>query len=127
MRAQRALRGQRTRATVEDRLRKSSARVAGRQEGRPPESQQVVPAPVLGIRTVLGVWTSPRHPGVANAVRTSAVAKGRLALDVVVPYVLVVIVVTVSYVLWSKRQLVPAADGMKTRDAVAAAQFIVTE
>ena len=64
---------------------------------------------------------------VANAVRTSAVAKGRLALDVVVPYVLVVTLVTVSYVLWSERQLVPAADGMKTGDAVAAAQFIVTE
>lgn len=58
-------------------------------------------------RTVLGLSTSARHPAVAIAAATSAVAEGRLALAAVVLYVLVVTVVTVPYVLWSKRQLVP--------------------
>lgn len=59
-------------------------------------------------RTVLGLSTSARHPAVAIAAATSAVAEDRLALAAVVLYVLVVTVVTVPYVLWSKRQLVPA-------------------
>lgn len=58
-------------------------------------------------RTVLGLSTSARHPAVAIAAATSAVAEGRLALAAVVLYVLVVTVVTVPYVLWSKRQLIP--------------------
>lgn len=59
-------------------------------------------------RTVLGLSTSARHPAVAIAVTTSAVEEGRLALAAVVLYVLVVTVVTVPYVLWSKKQLLPA-------------------
>jgi bile acid:Na+ symporter, BASS family len=59
-------------------------------------------------RTVLGLSTSARHPAVAIAVTTSAVEEGRLALAAVVLYVLVVTVVTVPYVLWSKKQLVQA-------------------
>lgn len=59
-------------------------------------------------RTVLGLSTSARHPAVAIAAATSAVAEGRLALAAVVLYVLVVTVVIGPYVLWSKRQLVPA-------------------
>lgn len=58
-------------------------------------------------RTVLGLSTSARHPAVAIAAATSAVEEGRLALAAVVLYVLVVTVVTVPYVLWSKRQLIP--------------------
>ena len=58
-------------------------------------------------RTVLGLSTSARHPAVAIAAATSAVAEGRLALAAVVLYVLVVTVVTVPYVLWSKRRLIP--------------------
>jgi hypothetical protein len=46
--------------------------------------------------------------GGAIVATTSAVAEGRLALAAVVLYVLVVTVVTVRYVLWSKKQLVPA-------------------
>jgi bile acid:Na+ symporter, BASS family len=54
-------------------------------------------------RTVLGLSTSARHPAVAIAVTNSAVEEGRLALAAVVLYVLVVTVVTVPYVLWSKK------------------------
>jgi hypothetical protein len=57
---------------------------------------------------VLGLSTPPRHPAGAIVATTSAVAEGWLALAVVVLYVLVVTVVTVPYVLWSKKQLVPA-------------------
>jgi bile acid:Na+ symporter, BASS family len=59
-------------------------------------------------RAVLGLSTSARHPAVAIAVTTSWVEEGRLALAAVVLYVLVVTVVTVPYVLWSKKQLVAA-------------------
>jgi bile acid:Na+ symporter, BASS family len=59
-------------------------------------------------RTVLGLSTSARHPAVAIAVTTSAVEEGRLALAAVVLYVLVVTVVTIPYILWSKKQLLPA-------------------
>ena len=59
-------------------------------------------------RTVLGLSTSARHPAVAIAAATSALAEGRLALAAVVLYVLVVTIVTVPYVLWSKRQLIPS-------------------
>jgi BASS family bile acid:Na+ symporter len=54
-------------------------------------------------RRVLALSTSARHPGVAIAVATSAYSDGKLALGAVLLYVLVVIIVTVPYVLWSKR------------------------
>lgn len=59
-------------------------------------------------RTVLGLSTSARHPAVAIAVTNSAVEEGRRALAAVALYVLVVTVVTVPYVLWSRKQPVPA-------------------
>jgi len=61
-------------------------------------------------RTVLGLSTSARHPAVAIAVTTSVVDEGRLALAAVVLYVVVVTIVTVPYVLWSKKHLIAAAS-----------------
>ena len=58
-------------------------------------------------RTVLGLSTSARHPAVAIAITSSAIEENRLALAAVVLYVLVVTVVTVPYVLWSKKQPAP--------------------
>jgi BASS family bile acid:Na+ symporter len=55
-------------------------------------------------RTVLALSTSARHPAVAIAVATSAYPEGKLALGAVLLYVLVVTVVTVPYVIWSKGQ-----------------------
>jgi bile acid:Na+ symporter, BASS family len=55
-------------------------------------------------RRVLALSTSARHPGVAITVATSAYGHGRLALGAVLLYVLVVTIVTVPYVLWSKRR-----------------------
>jgi BASS family bile acid:Na+ symporter len=54
-------------------------------------------------RRVLAISTSARHPGVAIAVATSAYPDGRLALAAVLLYVLVVFIVHVPYVIWSKR------------------------
>ena len=59
-------------------------------------------------RTVLGLSTSARHPGVAIAVATSAIGEGRLALGAVLLYVLVVTLVTVPYVIWAKKRARPA-------------------
>jgi BASS family bile acid:Na+ symporter len=53
-------------------------------------------------RAVLALSTSARHPAVAITVATSAFPEGKLALGAVLLYVLVVTVVTVPYVLWSK-------------------------
>lgn len=55
-------------------------------------------------RNVLALSTSERHPGVALTIATSAHAEGKLALGAVLLYVVVVNVVTVPYVIWSKRQ-----------------------
>jgi bile acid:Na+ symporter, BASS family len=54
-------------------------------------------------RTVLGLSTSARHPGVAIAITTSAVEQRPLALAAVALYMLVVTVVTVPYVLWRNK------------------------
>jgi bile acid:Na+ symporter, BASS family len=54
-------------------------------------------------RRVLALSTSARHPGVAITIATSAYPQGRLALGAVLLYVLVVTIVTVPYVIWSKR------------------------
>jgi BASS family bile acid:Na+ symporter len=51
---------------------------------------------------VLALSTSARHPAIAITVATSAYPEGKLALGAVLLYVLVVTVVTVPYVLWSK-------------------------
>jgi BASS family bile acid:Na+ symporter len=59
-------------------------------------------------RTVLGLSTSARHPAVAITAATSAYPEGKLALAAVLLYVLVVTLVTVPYVVWSKRQGRPA-------------------
>jgi len=59
-------------------------------------------------RTVLGLSTSARHPAVAIAVATSALEQGKLALAAVLLYVLIVTIVTVPYVMWSKKQGRPA-------------------
>lgn len=66
--------------------------------------------PDIWDRTVLGLSTSARHPAVAITVTTSAVEEGRLALAAVVLYVIVVTIVTVPYVLWSKKRLIAAAS-----------------
>lgn len=55
-------------------------------------------------RAVLALATSARHPGVAITAATSALAEGKLALGAVLLYVVVVTVVTVPYVIWSKRR-----------------------
>jgi BASS family bile acid:Na+ symporter len=52
--------------------------------------------------TVLALSTSARHPAVAITVATSAYPAGKLALGAVLLYVLVVTLVTVPYVVWSK-------------------------
>jgi bile acid:Na+ symporter, BASS family len=55
-------------------------------------------------RRVLALSTSARHPGVAITVATTMYQHGKLALGAVLLYVLVVMIVTVPYVLWSKRR-----------------------
>jgi BASS family bile acid:Na+ symporter len=62
-------------------------------------------------RKVLALSTSARHPAVAITVATSAYPEGKLALGAVLLYVLVVTLVTVPYVVWSKGRgsQVPAA------------------
>ena len=59
-------------------------------------------------RSVLGLSTSARHPAVAITAATSAYPDGKLALAAVLLYVLVVTIVTVPYVVWSKKQGRPA-------------------
>jgi len=59
-------------------------------------------------RTALGLSTSARHPAVAIAVATSALEQGKAALGAVLLYVLVVTIVTIPYVVWSKKQGRPA-------------------
>lgn len=63
----------------------------------------VLGAPDNFDRRVLALSTSARHPGVAITVATSAYSDGKLALAAVLLYVLVVTIVTVPYVIWSKR------------------------
>jgi|KBSMisStandDraft_5_1062788.scaffolds.fasta_scaffold99847_2 BASS family bile acid:Na+ symporter len=55
-------------------------------------------------RTVLGLSTSARHPGVAITIATFGVPEGRLALGAVLLYVFVVTTVTVPYVIWCMRR-----------------------
>ena len=60
---------------------------------------------------VLALSTTARHPAVAITVATSAYPAGKLALAAVLLYVLVVTIVTVPYVVWSRRRVarVPTA------------------
>jgi BASS family bile acid:Na+ symporter len=58
--------------------------------------------PDAGHRKVLALSTSARHPAVAITIATSAYPEGKLALGAVLLYVVVVTIVTVPYVLWSK-------------------------
>ena len=53
---------------------------------------------------VLALSTSARHPAVAITVATSAYPEGKLALAAVLLYVLVVTIVTVPYVVWTRRR-----------------------
>lgn len=55
-------------------------------------------------RTVLALATGCRHPGVAMAIASTAFPQQKLALAAIVLYLLVNVVVTIPYLVWSRRR-----------------------
>jgi bile acid:Na+ symporter, BASS family len=60
-------------------------------------------------RTVLALSTSSRHPGVAAAIAHANFPEQKLALAAVMLYILVSGVVSIPYMIWTRRRRAAAA------------------
>jgi BASS family bile acid:Na+ symporter len=67
--------------------------------------------PTEDDRTVLALSTASRHPGIALAVTTAAVADPRPALAAILIFTVVAVILTTVYVIWRRRR-VDALEGV---------------